>query len=253
MLNNLNHFFNVVNVFDDLLHLFHYCNFLHNLFHFNELVSDLCYWYYFFPFNLNLSDSLYNSGHLNYFLYHFLNVLIDFDDLGHNSFHLNDLRHLDEFLNNFLDFVNAGNSGRPFNNFLNDLLSSDDFLNFGLDSDNFLYNRGNFLNDLLDVRNYPLNFFDSFIDHYLFDDLLYILDPHIVLFGLDDLFNKLGHLYYFLKNLSYWHHFLHNHLHWHCYLFRHYYDFLNFNRFDLFKVLWDYFINVKIFRHLIDD
>lgn len=95
LLNNLNNFFNMVNVFNNLFHLFHDCNPLNNSLNFEHLVSDVCYRDNFFFLYFDLSDLLNYPGDLHYFLDQFLYVLIYLDDLGNNSFDLDDLWNFD--------------------------------------------------------------------------------------------------------------------------------------------------------------
>lgn len=109
MLHDLDYFFDMVDIFDDFLHLLHDGNPLDNFLYFNQLrsyisdLNDFFLFYFNFPYSFNDPGNLYN------FFNQFLDVLIHLDNLWNYSLNFNNLRDFDEFLYNFLNLINSGN------------------------------------------------------------------------------------------------------------------------------------------------
>ena len=194
MLDDLDNFFDVVNVFDDFFHLFHDGDSLNDPFDFNHLGSDISNRDNLLLLYFDFSHFFNDSRHFNNFLYQFLNILVDFDHLGNDSFYFNDFWNFYQFLDYLFNFVNSGYDCGFLNDFFYDLLGSNDFLHFGLDCYNFFNNGRHLLYDFLDVGDNFLDFLDSFVDNNFLNDFLDLLNPDGLLFGFNDFLDELGYL-----------------------------------------------------------
>lgn len=193
-INNLQYFFDNIDLPDNFLHFFHNHNLFPFFLNFYNFLGVVLNCHNFLHDLLNFLQLLNDHGNLDNFVNDCLDEVVYSHKLRHNSLDLDEFRDFHHNLLDSFNFVDLGDCDGFFHHFFDDLLSCDDLLNSGFDCHNFLNDSWYLLNHLLNVRNDLLYLFDLLINHNFFNNFLDLVHNNFLLFGDNNFFDNLRNL-----------------------------------------------------------